>query len=44
MGIGMVVITGPNYLQFVQDKLNVAHEPFYIIGEVVDGNCQVKFL
>jgi phosphoribosylformylglycinamidine cyclo-ligase len=44
MGIGMVVIIGPNYLQFVQDKLNVAHEPFYIIGEVVDGNCQVKFV
>ncbi len=44
LGIGMVVITGPEFLQFVQDQLNFAREPHYIIGKVVDGNGQVKFI
>jgi len=44
MGIGMIVITSPAFLQFVQDQLNAAREPFYVIGEVVDGNCKVKFV
>jgi len=44
LGIGMVVITSPAFLQFVEDQLTFAREPFYIIGEVVDGNCRVKFV
>src|SRR5262245_18305222 len=44
LGIRMVVITSPAFLQFVEDQLTFAREPFYIIGEVVDGNCSVKFV
>jgi phosphoribosylformylglycinamidine cyclo-ligase len=44
MGIGMIVITNPAFLQFVQDQLNAAREPFYVIGEIVDGNCKVRFV
>ena len=44
LGIGMVVITSPAFLQFVEDQLTFSREPFYIIGEVVDGNCRVKFV
>jgi phosphoribosylformylglycinamidine cyclo-ligase len=44
MGIGMVVITSPQFLQFVQDQLNYSRQPHYIIGEVVDGNHQVQFV
>ncbi len=44
LGIGMVVIISLQFLQFVQDQLNFAREPHYIIGEVVDGNGQVKFV
>ena len=43
MGVGMVVITSPQYAQSVQDQLERAHEPFYIIGEVVDGDGKVRF-
>jgi phosphoribosylformylglycinamidine cyclo-ligase len=44
LGVGMVVITSPAFLQFVEDQLTFAREPFYIIGEVVDGNGRVKFV
>lgn len=44
MGIGMVVITSPQFLQFVQDQFNVARQPFYILGEVVDGESKVQFV
>ncbi|MGE0132644.1 MAG: phosphoribosylformylglycinamidine cyclo-ligase [Blastocatellales bacterium] len=44
LGIGMVVITSPQFLQFVQDQFNYARQEFYIIGEVVDGNRQVRFV
>ena len=43
MGVGMVVITSPQYAQSVQDQLERAHEPFYIIGDVVDGDGKVRF-
>ncbi|MBK7599792.1 MAG: phosphoribosylformylglycinamidine cyclo-ligase [Acidobacteria bacterium] len=43
MGIGMVVITSPQYAQSVQDQLERASEPFYMIGEVVDGDGKVRF-
>jgi phosphoribosylformylglycinamidine cyclo-ligase len=44
LGVGMVVIINPQVLQFVEDKFNSAHQEFYIIGEVVDGNRQVRFV
>ncbi|MCG3162946.1 MAG: Phosphoribosylformylglycinamidine cyclo-ligase [Acidobacteria bacterium] len=44
LGLGMVVITSPQFLQFVEDQLNYARQEFYIIGEVVDGNRQVRFV
>jgi len=44
LGIGMIVITNPVFLQFVQDQLNAAREPFYVLGEIVDGNCKVRFV
>ncbi len=44
LGIGMVVITSPQFLKFVEDKLNNARQGFYIIGEVVNGNRQVQFV
>jgi phosphoribosylformylglycinamidine cyclo-ligase len=44
LGIGMVVIISPQFLQFVRDQLSFAREPHYIIGEVVDGDGQVKFV
>ena len=43
MGVGMVVITSPQYAQSVQDQLERAREPFYIIGDVVDGDGKVRF-
>jgi phosphoribosylformylglycinamidine cyclo-ligase len=44
LGIGMIIITSPGFLQFVQDQLNFSRQPFYLIGEVVNGNRQVKFI
>jgi len=44
LGIGMVVITSPQFLQFVGDQLNYARQEFYIIGEVVDGTRKVRFV
>ena len=43
LGIGMVVITNPGFQQFVEDQLNFVRQPFYVIGEVIDGNGKVKF-
>ncbi len=44
LGIGMVVVTSPGFLQFVQDQFNVARQPFYVIGEMVDGQGKVQFV
>ena len=41
LGIGMVVITSPQFLQFVQDQFHFARQPHYIIGEITDGERQV---
>src|SRR5262245_34439281 len=43
LGVGMVVIINPQFMQFVEDKFTSARQEFYIIGEVVDGNRQVRF-
>jgi phosphoribosylformylglycinamidine cyclo-ligase len=44
LGIGMVVIINQGFLQFAQDQFNCARQPFYLIGEVVDGARLVKFV
>jgi len=44
LGIGMVVVISPQFLQFVEDQFNFARQPYYIIGEVVDGNGRVSFV
>jgi phosphoribosylformylglycinamidine cyclo-ligase len=44
LGIGMVVITSPQFLQFVQDQFSFSRQPHYIIGEVVEGDSVVKFV
>lgn len=44
LGIGMVVIISPQFLQFVEDQLNFARQPHYVIGEVVDGDRKVRFI
>lgn len=44
LGIGMVVIVNPGFLQFVKDQFNNARQPHYVIGEVVDGTSKVTFV
>lgn len=44
LGIGMVVIVSAEFLQFVKDQLGFSREPYYILGEVVDGSGKVVFL
>lgn len=44
LGIGMVVIVNSQFLQFVKDQFNVARQPHYVIGEVVDGESKVRFV
>jgi phosphoribosylformylglycinamidine cyclo-ligase len=44
LGIGMVVIAGPKFLQFLEDKFSCARQEFYVIGEVVNGNGKVRFV
>jgi phosphoribosylformylglycinamidine cyclo-ligase len=44
LGVGMVVIISPEVMQFVADKFHSAHQEFHVIGEVVDGNRQVRFV
>ncbi|HKE02667.1 MAG TPA: AIR synthase-related protein, partial [Blastocatellia bacterium] len=44
LGIGMVVITTPHSLQFLEDQLKYSRQEFYVIGEVVTGNRQVRFV
>ncbi|HKC87866.1 MAG TPA: AIR synthase-related protein, partial [Blastocatellia bacterium] len=44
LGIGMVVIAGPKFLQFLEDKFNCARQEFYVIGEVVNGSGKVRFV
>ncbi|HEU0172765.1 MAG TPA: phosphoribosylformylglycinamidine cyclo-ligase [Blastocatellia bacterium] len=44
LGIGMVVIAGPKFLQFIEDKFNCARQEYYVIGEVVNGNGKVRFV
>ncbi|HMV47659.1 MAG TPA: phosphoribosylformylglycinamidine cyclo-ligase [Blastocatellia bacterium] len=44
LGIGMVVIVNPGFLQFVKDQFNNARQPHYVIGEVVDGSSKVRFV
>jgi phosphoribosylformylglycinamidine cyclo-ligase len=43
LGIGMVVIASPQTLQFLEDQFMYSRQEFYVIGEVVTGNRQVRF-
>jgi len=44
LGIGMIVITTPHSLQFLEDQLKYSRQEFHVIGEVVPGNRQVRFV
>ncbi|HZN11599.1 MAG TPA: phosphoribosylformylglycinamidine cyclo-ligase [Blastocatellia bacterium] len=44
LGIGMVVVTAPQDLSQVTAELERAGEPYYRIGEVVDGGGKVTFI
>src|SRR5262249_26651373 len=44
LGIGMVVIAGPKFLQLLEDKFSCARQEYYVIGEVVNGNGKVRFV
>jgi phosphoribosylformylglycinamidine cyclo-ligase len=43
LGIGMVVVTSPQYLDRVKDHFSQLGEPYYIIGRVADGHRKVRF-
>lgn len=44
LGLGMIVITSPQYAEKVQDEFTQAGEVFYEIGEVVEGTGKVVFV
>jgi phosphoribosylformylglycinamidine cyclo-ligase len=44
LGIGMVVVTSRDFVQFVTDQLSHAREQVYVLGEVVDGGGKVQFV
>lgn len=44
LGLGMIVITNPAHAEMVKDQLMQAAQPFYVVGEVVDGGSQVRFV
>jgi phosphoribosylformylglycinamidine cyclo-ligase len=44
LGLGLVIITSPQYGEMVKDQLAQAGEQFYVIGEVVDGARRVRFV
>jgi phosphoribosylformylglycinamidine cyclo-ligase len=44
MGVGMVLIVNSKFQQFVEDQLNYGREKFSVIGEVTDGDRQVRFV
>jgi phosphoribosylformylglycinamidine cyclo-ligase len=44
MGIGMIVVTSPQYAEKVKDQITQAGEVFYEVGQVVDGHGQVVFV
>jgi len=42
LGLGMVIITSPEYVEMVKDQVRQAGEKHYLIGEVVDGEGMVR--
>lgn len=44
LGLGMIVITSPQFLQFMQDQFTFARQAYYLIGEVIEGDGVVKFV
>jgi phosphoribosylformylglycinamidine cyclo-ligase len=43
LGIGMVVVTSPQYIEMVFDHLAQVGENYHLIGEVVEGEGRVRF-
>ncbi len=44
LGLGMIVITSPQYAEMVKDQISQAGEVYYEVGEVIDGNGKVVFV
>lgn len=44
LGLGMIVITSPQYAEMVKDQIEQAGEVYYEVGEVIDGNGKVVFI
>jgi len=43
LGVGMVIIVSRDDLQEVTEDFGIAKEPFYVIGQVEEGNAKVRF-
>jgi phosphoribosylformylglycinamidine cyclo-ligase len=43
LGLGMIVVTSPQYAEMVKDQITQAGEEFYEVGEVVEGGGKVIF-
>ena len=43
LGVGMVIIVAREDMQTVTEDFRIAHEPFYVIGHVEEGNAKVRF-
>ncbi len=44
LGLGMIVITSPQYAEMVKDSITQAGEVFYEVGEVIEGDGKVVFV
>jgi phosphoribosylformylglycinamidine cyclo-ligase len=44
LGLGMIVVTSPQYAEMVRERFMQAGETFYEVGEVVEGNGKVVFV
>lgn len=44
LGLGMIVITSPQYADLVKDQFLQAGEKYYEVGEVVEGDGKVVFV
>jgi phosphoribosylaminoimidazole (AIR) synthetase len=44
MGIGMILIVPPNSTDQVLEELTKHKKPACVIGEIVEGSCQVEIL
>ena len=44
MGLGMIVITGKQFADYVKDQISQTGETVYQVGEVIDGDGKVVFV